>query len=178
MILVLACAGTAHAGDPPSHVKPFLDGDEDVYTVTGAFGAKDTTIVMWWNIMGRGSYDGFALVPDAKAKHGQRKLALPRLPSDITDGDIKTALVANLDKDADDELVVQLKVTKSVGGPSPHSYTATAYAVIDWDGKKLVRVTALEKKLEAKMDARDDGFKTDPLKDGDLRAALGLAKKP
>src|SRR4051812_40006621 len=124
MVLVLACAGAAHA-DPPSHVAPFLSGDEgNVYAVTGAFGpAKDTTIVVRFEIRGAGSFQGFVLVPDAKAKQGQRKLPLPKLPElPYLDGAIKTALIANLDQDAADELVIELHVSRSFGTGSYATY--------------------------------------------------------
>ncbi len=178
MILVLACAGTAHAGDPPAHVAPFLGDDADnVHAVTGAFGpAKDTTIVVTYSMMGAGSYSGFALVPDAKAKHGQRKLALPRLPKGSLDGAIETALIANLDKDADDELVIELSVQR--GFSSPHgggTYGTREYVVLDWNGKQHVRVTGLEKKLNAKMKDRDGSISG--LAEDEVRAALSLPKK-
>lgn len=179
MLLVLASAGTAYAEDPPSHVAPFLgDTDDNVHTVTGAFGpAKDTTVVVTFNFKGTGSFHGFALVPDAKAKHGHRKLALPRLPAGSMDGELKLALTANLDKDADDELVIEFHVQASVKSPEGgYSYGTSTYVVLDWDGKQFVRVSALEKKLAAKMDARPEN-KTDALAEADLRAALGVPKK-
>lgn len=178
MLLVMASAAAAHAGGPPAHAAPFLTGDEDgVHTATGSFGpAKDTTIVVIHSMLGQGSYSGFALVPDAKAKHGQRKLALPKLPVGVVEGGMKTALIANLDKDADDELVLELRVQKSVkskeGG---HSYGTFEYVVLDWDGKQHVRAAALEKKLAQRMASREDHAAE--LTDADVRAALGVAKK-
>lgn len=50
------------------------------------------------------------------------------------------------------------------------------HVVLDWDGKQFVRVSALEKKLAAKMDARPEN-KTDVLPEADIRAALGISKK-
>lgn len=178
MLLVLACAATAHADDPPPHVAPFLDDDAHAtHVVTGAFGpAKDTTIVVTFNFMGVGSFGGFALVPDAKAKHGQRKLALPRLPGGSMDGEMKTGLVANLDKDAEDELVVGLHVMRGVSSPhGGYTYAAYEYVVLDWDGKKFVRAAALEKKISTRMTA--PGPTVTELSEDELRAALGVAKK-
>lgn len=179
LLLVLACTGTALADDPPSHVAPFLgDRDDNVHAVTGAFGpAKNTTIVVTFDFMGIGQFKGFALVPDAKARNGHRKLALPRLPAGSLSGESKFALVANLDKDDADELVLELGIQDSVGSPEGgYSFATVTYRVLDWDGKQFVRVTSLEKKLEAKMQSRAEG-KTDPLTEADLRAALGIAKK-
>jgi hypothetical protein len=180
LLLVLACAGTALADDPPSHVAPFLDSSDDgfVHAVTGAFGpAKNTTIVVTFNFMGIGQFKGFALVPDAKAKDGHRKLALPRLPAGSMSGTSKVALVANLDKDDADELVIEFDIQDSVSGPEGgFSFSTVTYRVLDWDGKQFVRVAALEKKLETKMKSRAEG-KTNPLTEADIRAALGVAKK-
>jgi hypothetical protein len=177
-LLILALSGTAYADDPPSHVTPFLSGDEgSVHAVTGAFGpAKDTTVVVAWDLRGAGSYAGFALVPDAKAKQGYRKLALPKLPAGSIDGAMKTALVANLDKDADDELVIELGIQRSVASrEGGYSYGTVTYVVLDWTGKAFVRAAALERKVAAAMKARPE-LQTDPLAEADLRKALGLAK--
>src|SRR5882762_10258421 len=81
----LALSGTARAdgAPPPERAKPFLTGNEEnVVTATGAFGpAKDTMMVFTFNSMeAEGMFNGFALVPDDKAKNGQRKIALPKLP--------------------------------------------------------------------------------------------------
>jgi hypothetical protein len=179
MLLVLASAGTALADDPPAHVAPFLgEGAENVRVATGAFGpAKETTLVVSWNMMGRGSFESFALVPDARARDGYRKLAVPRFPTPATDGESQVALTANLDKDPADEVVLALHVMKSVqsklGG---YTYSAWEYVVLDWDGKQLVRLPVLEKKLEARMKARQENT-ADLLTDGDLRGALGLGRK-
>src|SRR5688572_9758676 len=84
---------TAASAEPPAHVKPFLFdeplNDDSVHVATGALGpAKDTTIVVTLDP----TYRGFALVPDAKAKHGHRKLALPRLPANGVEGIMTTVL--------------------------------------------------------------------------------------
>jgi hypothetical protein len=175
-----AAPGLAIADAPPvpASVQPFLDGSEDfVHTATGAFGAKDTTVVVWFDIRGAGTFEGFALIPDARAPHGTRKQALPRLPGGSIDGGLRIPLVANLDKDADDELVIELHVQRSVSDPSGqyggYSYGSVEYAVLDWTGKAFVRVTGLEQKLAAKMKARTQDRNT-ALSDADLRAALGL----
>ena len=119
-------------------------------------------------------FSGFALVPDPNAKNGHRKLPLPPLPSGSIVGGIKTALIANLDKDADDELVVQLQVFRSVSnGVDGFAYGTVEYAVLDWNGKKFVRVPALENKLAAKMESRETG-RTFSLSEEDTRNALGL----
>ncbi|HWU87275.1 MAG TPA: hypothetical protein VN253_08370 [Kofleriaceae bacterium] len=178
---MLVCAGAAHADDlsaVPPHVAPFVGQDDfetGVHAVMGAFGpAKDTTVVVTYSIRGAGSFKGFALVPDAKAKHGQRQLPLPKLPVGSTSGDMKTALVANLDKDADDELVIQLQVQKSVSNPNGgYSYSAYEYIVLDWDGKKFVRLAGLEKKLDLKA----QGSSGAELTEEQVRAVLGVAKK-
>ena len=182
--LVLVSTATARADEPeqpPAGAKPFLTGvEENVHTVTGAFGpAKDTMMVFTFNGQGEGSFSGFALVPDDKAKHGQRKLALPRLPIGSIEGGIRTALVANLDKDADDELAIAFHVFRTVsdGKGDGFSYGTTEYVVLDWNGKKFVRLPALEKKLVAKMESRES-FQSSPLSDEDLRAALGVTQKP
>jgi hypothetical protein len=159
-------------------VTPFLGDDSDsAHAVKGAFGpAKDTTIVVTFNSMGAGSFSGFALVPDAKAKHGHRKLALPKLPAGSMDGDMKTGLVANLDKDADDELVLGFHVQRGVSSPhGGHTYGTYEYVVLDWDGKKFVRVAALEKKISTRMTA--PGREATELGEDELRATLGVAKK-
>jgi hypothetical protein len=148
----------ASAAPTPDHVKPFVDDEGDLFAVTGAFGAKGTTLVIWWDIMGAGSYKGFGLVPDAKAKHGYKKLALPLLPltNGVTNGGIRTVYVGNLDKDADDEIVIELKVTKAFGGPhGGGTYSGYDYLVLDGNGKELVRMTAVEDKLRKARDARD-----------------------
>ncbi|HEX4421403.1 MAG TPA: hypothetical protein VH165_25985 [Kofleriaceae bacterium] len=182
--VALGVSGVARAGDdyappPPAHVAPFLAGSEDgVLSVTGAFGpAKDTTIVVTFSMKGEGAFDGFALVPDAKAAHGQRKLPLPRLPQGSESGTFHMALTANVDKDPDDEQVIAFRVFRTAGNAKTggYGYSTWEYAVLDWNGKKFVRLPALEKKLLAKMDARED-HKSSELSDADLRAALGLAK--
>lgn len=178
--LVLASTGTARAEDPPAIAKPFLTGEEDqVHTVTGAFGpAKDTTLVFTFSSQAD-RFSGFALVPDAKAPHGQRKLPLPKLPTGSMSGEMTTALVANLDKDADDELVIAFRVFRTVGKAKGDgfSYSTNEHVVLDWNGKKFVRLPALEKKLAARMDAREE-HKASVLSEQDIRAALGVAKKP
>jgi hypothetical protein len=179
LLLVLAGTGTALADDPPAHVAPFLgDADDNVRTVTGSFGpAKSTTIVVSFDFMGIGQFKGFALVPDAKAKHGHRKLALPRLPAGSMSGEHKVALTANLDKDDADEIVLEFGIQDSVSSPEGgYSFATVTYRVLDWDGKQFVRAAGLEKKLEARMKSRAEG-KTDPLTEVDIRAALGIAKK-
>jgi hypothetical protein len=180
LILVLACAGAAHAepAAAPPHVAPFVGQDEfeyGVHAVTGAFGpAKDTTVVVTYSMKGYGSFKGFALVPDAKAKHGQRRLPLPKLPVGSTSGDMKTALIANLDKDASDELVIQLQVQKSVSSPNGgYSYSAYEHIVLDWDGKQFVRLSGLEKKLNLKAQENAGAELTEE----QVRAVLGVAKK-
>ena len=173
--LVLASAGTAHAGGSPAHVAPYLTGEEDgVHVVTGAFGAKDTTVVVIFSLRGRGGFSGFALIPDAKAKSGHRKVALPKLPAGAVDGGMRTALVANLDKDPDDELVLGLQVFRNAGGGS---YGTWEYVVLDGNGKRFVRLPALENKLARKMTSREDPAKTDELTEADVRDALGAPAK-
>src|SRR5688572_20567310 len=113
-VLLLGGLGTAHADEDmvkaPAHVKPFLgDSVGAVIAPKGAFGpAADTTIVVLYDIMD--GYKGFALVPDAKAKHGHRKLALPGFNEGGPSGELAVALQGNLDQDADDELVVELRI--------------------------------------------------------------------
>jgi hypothetical protein len=185
--LVLASTETVRAEDPenavaaPARAKPFLAGEEEnLITVTGAFGpANDTMMVFSFSRMtGDGTFSGFALVPDAKAKHGERKVALPKLPQDSSSGEMNATLVANLDNDADDELVVGFRVFRTVrdhhGGG--FSYNIWEYAVLDWNRKKFVRLPALEKKLAAKADSRE--IKGSVLTEEDARAALGVTKKP
>lgn len=179
-ILVLASAGTARAGDPPAHVAPFLTADaENVRVAQGALGpAKDTTIVVSWNLMGVGSFESFALVPDARARNGYRKLAMPRFPVPATDGESQVALIANLDQDPADELVLAVHVMKDMMSPTGgYTYSAWEYVVIDWDGKQFVRLPVIEKKLLARMKARSEAGSSTPLSDGDLRGALGLGRK-
>lgn len=179
MLLVLASAGPALADDPPAHVVPFLgEGAENVRVATGAFGpAKETSIVVSWNMMGRGTFESFALVPDARARNGYRKLALPRFPQPANDGESQLALTANLDKDPADEVVLAVHVQKGVqsklGG---YTYSTWEYVVLDWDGKQFVRLPVIEKKLDARMKARE-GDTSALLTDGDLRGALGLGRK-
>lgn len=183
MLLVLACARTARAdeGDPPAYVQPFLDEvAENVRTARGALGpAKDTTIVVSYDLRGATSFRGFALVPDARARGGYRKLPLPRLPAPALDGESRVALIGNLDKDPADEVVLEMHVQKTVGptgGFGGYTYSAYEYVVIDWDGKQLVRLPALERKLAARMQARA-GDTSAPLTDDDLRGLLGLGRK-
>ena len=182
MLLVLASAGTALADDPPAHVAPFLgEVAENVRVATGAFGpAKDTSIVVSYNLMGAGSFESFALVPDARARNGYRKLAMlamPRLPRPALDGESQVALIGDLDKDPADELVLAMHVQRAVNSPmGGHTYSAWEYVVIDWDGKQLVRLPVIEKKLEARMKARPED-PTALLTDGDLRGVLGLSRK-
>jgi hypothetical protein len=181
--LVLASAGIANADDEapkiPERAKPFLTGEEDnVITVTGAFGpAADTMMVFTCRTMvSNGAIDGFALVADPKAKNGQHKIALPKLPQGCESTQMQAILVANLDKDADDEVVVGFRVFRTAGGrQGGFSYNTWEYAVLDWAGKKFVRLPALEKKLATKADAREN--KSSVLSEEDARAALGLAKK-
>src|SRR5215467_7191173 len=182
--LALALPQPARADDlpaPHARAKPFLTGNEDnTLTVVGAFGpAKDTMMVFTFIAMeAHGKFSGFALIPDDKAKNGQRKIALPKLPQGSESGEMAATLVANLDKDADDELVVGFRVFRTVrGGPGGgYSYSTWEYAVVDWDGKKFVRLPALEKKLLNKAESREE-HKTSVLSEADARAALGVAKK-
>jgi hypothetical protein len=168
-------ATAAWAEEPPASVTPFLDGEEaDVMTVTGAFGpAKDMAIVITYDIRGAGSFKGFALVADERAKHGFRKLPIPRLPTGTLDGVMKAALIENLDKDPANELVLELHVQRS---GSTYTYGSVDYVVLDWRGSAFVRVRALEKALARKMESRPES-RTDPLSEADLRSALGLASK-
>ncbi len=174
-LVILACTGTAYAKDPPSSVVPFLGGDEDgVHTVTGAFGSvKDTTVVVTFSLKGVGRFSGFVLVPDARAKQGFRKLPLPKLPAGSNDGEVTTALTANLDKDPEDELVLAFHVFRTAGSAQAgYSYNTVDYVVIDWNGKKFVRVPALENKLRKAMDARRENT-TQALTEDGIRKALG-----
>ncbi len=68
--LLCAALGTAVA-DTPKAATPFLSGDEEaLHVATGAFVGKDAMVVVWWDLMGRGTYPAFGLVPDA----GYRKV--------------------------------------------------------------------------------------------------------
>ncbi|HEX8110581.1 MAG TPA: hypothetical protein VF516_22775 [Kofleriaceae bacterium] len=183
MALVVALSGTARADEaapPPDRAKPFLtEDDSHVVTVTGAFGpARDTMMVFAYHgLEGMGRFVGFALVSDDKAKHGQRKIELPALPQGSDSGEVAVTLVANLDRDADDEIVVGFRVFRTVRGrQGGFSYNTWEYAVLDWNGKKFVRLPALEKKLQARADAREE-HKGSVLSEDDARAALGVAKK-
>lgn len=180
--LVVALSGTARADEaapPPERARPFLTEDDDsVVTVTGAFGpARDTMLVFSYRgLMGAGKFVGFALVPDDKARHGQRKLEISPLPQSSEDGQVAVMLVANLDKDADDEIVVAFHVFRTVRGrEGGYSYSTWEYAVLDWNGKKFVRRPALEKKLQAKAESRE--VQSTLLSEDEARAALGVAKK-
>jgi len=180
LLLVLAGTAAAYADDPPPYVAPFLMKNElSVYTIKGAFGpAKDTTIVATIAMKDPKTLGGFALVPDARAKDGYRKLPLPRLVSGSADGSTATALVANLDKDAADELVLACRVLRAAsdGKGNGFGYSTYEYVVLDWDGKQFVHLPALEKKLAAKMKSRSEG-PTDALTEADVRSALGLPTK-
>ena len=176
LVLALACSTVARADGAPAAAKPFLTGNEDgVLAVTGAFGpAKDTILVVTYDMHGAGSYHGFALVPDRKAAHGYRKLALPALPSGAElgsdqDGQMKAALVANLDKQPGDELVLQLAIVCCPGAQG--TWMGVTYIVLHWDGHRFVRVAALEKALSRAVAAKDAG-QSQPLTDAELRAAL------
>lgn len=170
--LVCVALGTAVA-DTPKAAQPFLSGDEDsLYVATGAFAGKDAMVVVWWDLMGRGSYPAFGLVADAKAKGGYRKVKVAKLPQGVIDGKITTALAANLDKDAADELVLELRVNRT-GPGGMHTYGTVEYAVLDWNGTSFVRLSTLEAKLATKMKSRAD-VEADPLSATDLRAALGV----
>jgi hypothetical protein len=178
--LLLGLASPALADDEvPATVKPFIsEADQtyvgSVFTVTGTFGAKDTMVVVWWDMRKAGTYKSFALVPDAKAKAGFQKLAVAKVSSaDVIDGKVRTAYQGNLDKDADDELVLELTVQKSQASQAGgFSYRSYEYVVLDYKNKQLVRVPALEKKLAAKMKSRESEH--EPLGDADLKAALGV----
>lgn len=165
----------------PARARPFVtEDDNQVTTTTGALGpARDTMLVFAYRgLMGDGKFVGFALVPDDKAKNGQRKIDLPKLPQGSDSGESAVVLVANLDKDADDEVVVGFRVFRTVrGGPGGgFSYNTWEYAVLDWNGKKFVRLAKLEKKLSARADAREE-HKGSVLSEDEARAALGVAKK-
>lgn len=179
---LVALAPAARAEDPPAAARPFLTGNEDgVLAVTGAFGpAKDTILVFTYDMHLAGSYHGFALVPDRKAAHGYRKLALPALPDGAElgtdqDGQMKAALVANLDKHPGDELVLQLAIVCCPGAQG--TWMGVTYIVLHWDGHRFVRVAALEKALARAVVAKDAG-QTQPLTDAELRAALRADGKP
>jgi hypothetical protein len=170
--IVCAALGTAVA-DTPKVVAPFLSGDEEsLHVATGAFAGKDSMVVVWWDLMGRGTYPAFGLVPDAKAKGGYRKVKVAKLPEGVIDGKIATALAANLDKDPADELVLELRVNRT-GPGGMHTYGTVEYAVLDWNGTSFVRLGALEAKLATKMKSRKDA-EADPLTEVELRAALGV----
>jgi len=173
LIAVMLMAGIAHAEDPPAAVTPFLDGEEGgVLAVRGTFGSvKDTLLVVIFDMKGAGSFRGFGLVPDAKAKHGHKKVAVPKLPAGTLGGEMKAALVANLDKDANDEVVLELAVQRSGGS---HTFGSFEYVVLDWNGTAFVRVKALEAKLAKKMKSRE--AQHDALAEADVRDALGLKK--
>nr|HEX4313725.1 hypothetical protein [Kofleriaceae bacterium] len=174
---LLALCGAA-AADPPAAVVPFLRGDEDgVLAVTGAFGpAKDTTIVVTYDMHGAGSYRGFALVPDAGAPHGYGKVPLPALPSGAElgsskDGAMRAALTANIDGRRGDELVLELATVCCAGAQG--AWMGVTYVVLAWRGGVFVRASDLESKLETALVAKDGSHAT-PLTDAELRAALKL----
>jgi hypothetical protein len=150
--------------DVPQRARPFLKGDETrVTTAEAGLGpVADTAMLVFTCETG---FDGFALVPDRKSKR-DRKLALPKLPSDDIHCELEVLLVANLDKDPADEVVAALHVLDT-------GVKAWRYVVLHWNGKAFVRVPGLEKKLEAK------GQKTpqDVLSKDGVRAALGI-KQP
>lgn len=169
-LLVVAAIGGVAAAEVPAHVKPFLSGSEDeVWTAT----VDDVTVVVWWDIMGRGAYKGFGLVVDAKAKGGYRKLALPKLPSGVNEGAMETGLVANLDKDPANELAIALRVTKSGG---TYTYSAWKYLILDYTGVKIVRAGAAERKIAQAMAKRETGA-SELLGEAELRKVLGIASK-
>jgi hypothetical protein len=180
--LVVLAAYAARADAPPE-VQPFLTGDEyGVLAVTGQFGPgtaaggvpKETIIVTTFEFRGPGSYHGFALVADSKAAHGYRKLPLPPLPSGAElgtdhDGEMKVALVADLDKTPGDELVLQLAIVCCPGASG--TWMAVTYVVLHWDGKQFVRVGKLEQQLAKALAAKNTSL-TNPLTDTELRSAL------
>jgi hypothetical protein len=170
-LALLLAGGLAHAEDAPAAVTPFLDGEEGgVLTVRGTFGSvKDTLLIVIFDMKGAGSFRGFGLVPDAKAKHGHKKVSVAKLPAGTLGGEMKTALVANLDKDANDEVVLELAVQRSGG---THTFGSFEYVVLDWNGSGFVRVKALEGKLAKKMKSRE--AQHEALSDADVRAALGV----
>ncbi|HUJ60419.1 MAG TPA: hypothetical protein VLX92_18085 [Kofleriaceae bacterium] len=166
----LAALPIARADDPPAppdSVKPFLSADEaSAYlgTFSGAFGPPGQTLVVTY---GDDQLHGFALIPSAKAAHGYQRVALPKLSGAddvIPSLGVHQALVANLDKQAGDELVLQYTVL--------HQAKLPAYVVLHWNGRAFVRSSALEHKLDRAIDANGEKV----LSDDQLRAALGVAK--
>lgn len=175
-VLALTSVTRANPAEPPATVKPFLTGEESgVLAVTGAFGpAKDTTLVVTFDLHGAGSYHGFALVPDKTAAHGFAKLALPALPTGAElgsdhDGEMSVALVANLDNTPADEVVLQLAVVCCAGARG--SWMGVTYVVLAWTGDRFARARGFESKLEHALAAKDAGMAM-PLTDAELRAAL------
>jgi hypothetical protein len=170
--IVCATLGTA-AADTPKAAAPFLTGDEESLAVlTGGFAGKDTMVAVWWDLMGEGSYQAFGLVPDAKAKHGYRKVKVAKLSTGVIEGKIRAAFAGNLDKDPADELVIELGVLRP-GPGGMHTHGTFEYVVLDWNGSAFVRMTALEAALAKKMKSRKDS-EAAALGDADLRAALGV----
>ena len=170
--------GRARADAPPDPVAPFLSAHDDMhYTATGAFGpAQDTIVVVTFDLRGAGTFRGFALVPDATSAHGYRKLALPKLPKGSMGGEMRTALVANLDQDPADELVLEFHVDRYAPSPAGgYTYGTREYVVLDWNGKAFVRLYPLEQKLARAMKKRE--LWTEPLTEEQIRSALGLPAK-
>jgi hypothetical protein len=151
---------------------PFVPENEDIVLIEkGALGpSPETLLLVTFDLRGRGSFRGFALVPDARAKGGHRKLPLPKLPEGSMEGEASTRLIEDLDRDGARELVLELAVVGAVSSPlGGYTYKAFRYVVLDWDGKRFVRLPVLEKKLQRKVG--EDG---QPLPREELRKALGL----
>lgn len=173
----IAVSVAAYA-DVPASVQPFLDDkmDEDnVKVLTGAFGPKGTMFVVTSSIYGHGSFPAFVLVPDAKAKSGMTKRTVPKLPEVTMDGAIPVAFAANLDADKDDEIVVELHVSRTGPGGN-YTYGTYDFAVLDWNGKTFARVRALENKLAAQLKKQLDTGNEAPLSQDDIVKLLAPAK--
>lgn len=150
---------------------PAIAADE-LFSITGNFGpAKDTSIVVYWNIMKSGSYEGMAVVPDGSA---YKKVAIAALPKNVTSGNIH-AYAINVDKDPEDEIVLGLNVSHAYASEAG-GYTASSfeYVVLDWSGKRFARVPGLEQKLATALDKQKKAGGEDTLTEATVRATLGV----